>query len=297
MAAESKVLRIRLFLRSSKRLSLVVSALALLTLTGCSVRKLAYGWAGKLLVSRFVDTFDLNGDQKKDLLPRVAALHEWHRKTELPRYVEFLDAVIGKAQDGLDRGEVEWMMKQSGQIFSRISERFSPEAAAVLATCSDAQIDHAIAEFRKAEKERFEKLELSEDEYIKHRLKQAKKNMKTWLGSYTDAQLAAYEGFVRKNRVDELRRRKRYRDNQLALLNLMRTHPGAPPIAEAVHRWLTRFEVDPTPEYQAAERRSETDFLDLVVTIDSMMSPDQRRHFLDELKGWRNDFRDLANGS
>jgi hypothetical protein len=295
MAAESNVLRESGSWRSSRRLW-IVAVLAMLTLTGCSLRKLAYSWAGKILVSRFVDTFDLNGDQKRDLLPRVAALHEWHRKTELPRYVEFIDAVIGKAQDGFDRSEVEWMLSASFPIFERLSARFSPEAAAVLATCSDAQIDHAIAEFRKAEKERFEKLELSEDEYVKHRMKQARKNMKTWLGSYSDAQLEAYERFARKNRVEELRRRTRYRDNQLALLNLMRTHPGPQPIADAVHRWLTRLEVQPTPEYQEAEKRSQADFVDLVLTIDRLMSPEQRRHLIDELKGWRSDFSDLVSG-
>jgi hypothetical protein len=270
--------------------------LILLVSAGCSIRKVAYGWATKLVVSRFVDTFDLNANQKRDLLPRIAAIHDWHRKQELPRYVQFLDAAIGKAQDGLDQAEVEWMLAESYPLIERLSARFTPEAAAVLATLSNAQIDHAVAEFKKAEKERFEKLEQSEEDYIKFRMKTAKKNMKTWLGSYTDAQLQEYERWVRKNRPEELRRRKRYQDNRDALLAMLRTHPGTQPIAEALHNWLTRAETRATPEFQEAEKRTHAEFVNLVVTINRMMTPEQRSHFIAELKAWRTDFHELANG-
>lgn len=277
---------------------MVVSALCILSLNaGCSLRKVAYGWASKLIVSRFVDTFDLNANQKRELQPRIAALHDWHRKQELPRYVQFLDAVIAKAQDGLDQAEVEWMLAESYPLFERLSARFSPEAAAILATVSDAQIDHAVAEFKKAEKDRFEKLELSEDDYIKFRMKVARKNMKTWLGSYTDAQMQEYERFVRKNRGEELRRRKRYQDNEHALIALLRTHPGAQPIAEHIHGWLTRAETRATPEFQEAEKRTQAEFVNLVVTINRLMTPEQRSHFIAELKSWRTDFVELSSGS
>jgi hypothetical protein len=264
--------------------------------SGCSIRKLAYGWAGKLLANRVIATFDLNDAQKRDLLPRVTALHEWHRKNELPRYVTFLDAVIAKAADGFDRQEVEWMLHEAIGMVERLSARFSPEAGSVLSTLSDAQITHADDEFKKGEKERFEKLELSEEDYVKHRLKVARKNFKTWLGSYSDAQLAEYERFIRKNRQAELRRRKRYEDNQEILLKTLHTHPGPQVLSDLVNRWLTRQEVHETPEFQAAEKRDETEFVELVLAIDRLMTQEQRQHLIDELRSWRRDFYELASG-
>jgi len=279
-----------------RRAATLCALLVLLVCAGCSVRKLAYGWAGKLLASRIADTFDLSASQKHDLLPRIASLHKWHRQVELPRYVALLDAIREKARDGLDASEVEWLLAEGGALVERLSARFSPEAGLVLSTLSDAQIEHAVSEFKKGERERFEKLELPEEEYVKYRLKLARKNLKTWLGSYSDAQLAEFERFVRKNRLEELRRRKRYQENEATLLAALRAHPGPAPLAKLVHSWLTQLEVEVTPEYQAAERRSRADFVELVLAVDRLTTAEQRRHFLEELRLWRTDFYELANG-
>lgn len=281
------------------RLLLSLVALALFISTngaGCSIRKVAYGWATRLIVNRVVEIWELDGAQKRDLQARIAAIHEWHRKNELPRYVQFLDGVMAKAQDGLDQKEVEWMMSESAAAVERLSARFSPEAGQFLATLTDAQIAHAGPELKKSERERFEKLEMSEQEYIQFRLKNARKNLKTWLGSYSDAQLAEFEKFVRKNRLEEQRRRKKMHDNQELLLTTMRTHPGPKVLESMVHRWLTRQALDPSPEYQRAEEQNQAEFVELVVAVDRLMTPEQRAHLLNELKGWRSDFYELANG-
>ncbi len=287
-----------LLVRRCKRALLWLAILTLgLSTSGCSIRKLAYSWASRLLISRMTDTFDLNAAQKSDLSPRVAALHEWHRKTELPRYVELIDGIIARAQDGFDRQEVEWMLAQGTAAMERLSARLAPEAAAVMATLSDEQISHAVNEFKKGESERFEKLEQSEEEYVKYRLKMARKNLKTWFGSYTDAELQEFERFVRKNRAEELRRRKRYAENREALINAMHTHPGAAALSELIYRWLTKQEVVETPEFQRAEKAFESEFIDLVLAVDRLLTPEQRQHLIDELRSWRRDFYELANGN
>lgn len=286
--------------RSSRLLGRFFLLLAAVTLlcegTGCSIRKLAYGWANRILVNRFTDTFDLKAEQKRELSARITALHAWHRRSELPHYVQIIDGIMSRLEDGLSREEVEWMLSAAEEATARLSARFCPEAAAVMSTLSDPQITHAVAEFKKGERERFEKLDLPTDDYINYRLKLARKNLKTWFGSYTDAQLAEFERFVRKNRIEEQRRRKRYQENEEALLAALRTHAGAPVIADLVHRWLTRQEVLETPEFQAAERRNQADFVDLVLTLDRLMTSEQRRHLLRELAAWRTDFSELSSG-
>ena len=87
--------------------------LSLVFLVGCSLRKLGYNLAPRFLVSRLVDTFDLNKAQKQQAQAAVAGLHSWHRQSELPRYVEFLDAVIAKTANNLTRDEIQWMLTKS----------------------------------------------------------------------------------------------------------------------------------------------------------------------------------------
>lgn len=285
--------------RSGNRRLLALVALVLAITTngaGCSIRKVAYGWATRLITNRIVEIWDLDSTQKRDVQARVAAVHEWHRKNELPRYVQFLDGVMAKLQDGLDRQEVEWMLAESTAALERLSARFAPEAGQFLSTLTDAQIAHGGPELKKSERERFERLELSEQDYIQFRLKQARKNLKTWLGSYTDAELAEFEKFVRKNRLEEQRRRKKMQDNQEVLLRTLRTHPGPKVLETLVYRWFTRQALDESSDYQRAEQQNQSDFIDLVLAVDRLMTTEQRAYLINELKGWRSDFYELANG-
>lgn len=279
-----------------RRISLLLLTLVLLAASsGCSIRKVAYGWATKLLVGRLVDTFDLNAEQKRQLVPRIAALHKWHRQQELVRYVALIDELLIKVPDGIDRQEFEWMFAQGNAAMERLSTRFVPELATVLSTLSDAQIAHAVGKLRKAEAERFEKLDLPEEDYIKYRLKRARKTLKDWLGSYSDAQLQEFERFARKSRADELRRRKRYQEGEQALLSALRAHTAPQEIAEILHRWITRQEVQETSAFQQAERSAQNDFVEVMLAIDKLMTQAQRQHLLDELRAWRTDFYELAH--
>jgi hypothetical protein len=260
------------------------------------LRKLAYGLATKLAANRLVEMFDLNSGQKRELLPRLLAMHDWHRQQELPRYVALIDGLMARMGDGLDRAEVDWLMVESAAVMERLATRLAPEAGLLMAGLSDRQIDHASSEFKKGEHERFEKLEGSEEDYVAWRLKAARKNLKTWLGSYSDAQLAEFARFARKNRLEELRRRQRTVENQQVLLRAMRGHVGAEALSAIVYRWLTRQEVEPSPTFQKAEQASQEPLIELILAVDRLMTAEQRSHLLHELAAWRSDFDELHRG-
>lgn len=267
----------------------------LLTTAACSLRKVAYGMANRLIVSRLSDTFKLNETQRQQLTARVATLHAWHRKEELPRYVALIDGFLPKLENGLDRGELEWLMREGNTALDRLAQRSAPEVAAVLDALSPQQINQSAAEMKKAERERFEKLEMSEEDYVRHRMKAGRKNLSTWLGTYTPQQLADYEKFVRKNRPEEQRRRRRTQQNQQALLDALRAKRGAQALGHILSRWMTRQEVEETPEFQAAEGRNNAEYIDFLLTLDRSLSVAQRTHLLNELRAWRRDFDELAN--
>lgn len=275
---------------------LVVCALLVLSTAGCSVRKIAYGFLPRILVGRIVDTFDLDRTQKKAVQAKVAALHEWHRQNELPRYAQLLESLEQKLADGISREEMNWMLEELTAAGDRLARQVSPVAGQVLSGLRDEQIAHSEGEMKKTERERFELLDKPEQEYVDYRLKQARKNLKTWLGSFTPEQLAEWERLVRKNRLQELRRREVNQRNQRDFLAALRSRPGAPALADLVQRWTTRFEINETPAHQQDEKRAREDFIDSLIRIDQMMSPEQRRHLIAELRAWRVDFTELAAG-
>jgi hypothetical protein len=271
-----------------------LSAVLLLTSTGCSIRKIVYNLAARLATSRIADTFHLDSKQKNDLEVRVRAIHQWHRQSELPQYATVLDGFIKRSEDGLTKDELTWMFGELEGAWKRMAGRFALEAGEVLTQLRPEQIEKAQHEMQKSERERFEKLERPEDEYIQARLKAAKKNLKTWLGSYNDAQLAEYERFVRKNRPEELRRRQKTQANEQVLLDALRRHASAKEIEGIVLRWVTRQEVQETPTYQQAETRNQEDFVQFVLAMDKLVTPEQRQHLLRELRAVRTDLAELA---
>lgn len=266
----------------------------LLSTTACSLRKVAYGMANRLIVSRLSDTFKLNDGQRQQLVAKISTLHAWHRSEELPRYVALIDTFLPKLANGLERSELEWLMREGNAALERLALRSAPELATVLAGLSPQQISQSAAEMKKAERERFEKLEMSEEDYVRHRMKAGRKNLSTWLGTYTPQQLAEYEKFVRKNRPEEQRRRRRTQQNQQALLDSLRNHREAQTISHILSRWMTRQEVEETPEFQAAEQRNNAEYMDFLLTLDRSLSAAQRTHLMNELRAWRRDFDELA---
>lgn len=270
---------------------------AAVLLAGCSLRKIGYNLATRIVVSKLSDTFDLKKPQKQQAQAAVAMLHDWHRKTELPRYVQFIDAIMAKTADGLTQDELLWMFKEGEVTWDRTAHKLAPEAAALLVTLSPEQLAHAEGEMNKASQERFERLELPEQDYVNFRLKKAKKNLNTWLGSYTDAQLAQFDRFIRKNRVEELRRQKLNEQNRIALLTALREHAPRQTVETLIFNWMTKQQVAPTDEHQRAEERNLNDFVDMVLTIDRSLSPAQRQHLLKEMRTLRTELYELSIGA
>jgi hypothetical protein len=150
---------------------------------------------------------------------------------------------------------------------------------------------------QKGSQERFERLELSEQDYVNFRMKKAKKNLNTWLGSHTDTQLSEFERFIRKNRAEELRRQKINLQSRAALLAALRGHAQRPAIETILYNWLTKQQAAPTEEDQRAEDRNRDDFVDMILGVDRSLSTPQRQHLLKELRSLRTDLHEIAIGA
>jgi hypothetical protein len=274
----------------------VVFLLAALVLSGCSVRKIAYNFANRFLVTKLVDTFDLDRAQKKQAQAAVTAIHKWHRSSELPQYVQFLDQLCEKLGDGLSRDEVLWMLQQGEGAFERVARRIAPDMAALLVSLTPAQVAHSQSELQKGSQERFERLEAPEQEYVNFRLKRARKNMTTWMGSYTDGQISDFERFIRENRPEELRRQKDNEQSRQILVAALTDHASAAAIETLLLNWMTKQQARPTDAVQRAEERNRDDFVDLVLNIDRSLSPAQRQHLLKELRTLRTELYELSIG-
>src|SRR5690606_35316080 len=68
-------------------------------------------------------------------------LHAWHRQEQLPEYARFLDDIRQRAKRGLQAEDMLWIVDGFKQRYARIAARGGADAAGMLSTLSDQQID------------------------------------------------------------------------------------------------------------------------------------------------------------
>ena len=71
-------------------LKIIVAGLLLALLSACSAVKLAYNNGHELAWWWLTDYIDVKGEDRATLRQAVHQLHEWHRREQLPTYVEML---------------------------------------------------------------------------------------------------------------------------------------------------------------------------------------------------------------
>lgn len=89
--------------KNMRTTNLIVIFLLAITLVSCSLVKTAYNNAPEAMHWWLDDYFDFTESQNKKLKTALHALHDWHRKTQLPLYVEMLK----KIQSHLSKEEIE----------------------------------------------------------------------------------------------------------------------------------------------------------------------------------------------
>lgn len=265
-----------------------------LFLSSCSLRKVGYDLAGRIVTSRVVDTFDLSGQDKATAERVVRELHKWHRHEELPRYVQLIDGLSERLRDGMSEDDLKWLQQQGDDAIARMATRAAPPSAELLSHLSESQLLHAAKRMERSERERFEKLDQSEDKYYAYRLENTKKTLKTWLGSYTDEQVAIFASFHHQDRQEELRRREVTRQNRAHLLDAIRNRVSTAELSSMISRWMTTRQTSPTADYQQNEQRQQEHYSQLILRVDRTLSKQQRDYLLGELSAWRRDFATLA---
>ncbi len=273
---------------------LVLGLIFALLSSGCSMRKVGYDLAGRFVASRMIDTFALQGQDKATAERMVRELHKWHRREELPRYIQLIDGLSERVRDGMSEDDLRWLQQQGDEAILRLAEKLASPSAEVLSHLSEDQLAHADQKMEKSERERFERLDQSDEKYFAYRLENTKKTLKTWLGSYTDEQLAIFASFHRQDRDEERKRRQATQRNRASLLDAIRRRAPVADLSAMIRHWFTTRQTQPTPDYQQNEQRQQALYNQLVLRVDKTLSAKQRAYLLGELAAWRRDFVELS---
>ena len=267
----------------------------LLGLAGCSSVRIAYNQADHIVAWIADDYFDLNIEQEQAFRAHFERLQAWHRRNELPEYVALLGAVQGRIQAGAKAEDVDWLLDAVQARYRSLVVQAHADAAQLLATLSDEQLQAARRHFDKTNRKNAKEngVGAPPDEQRRLRARRHVERIEHWTGPLDAAQEARVRELSRAlPLITEAgyRERLRRQGEFLALLQSRRS----PAFAARLREWLTEWGRTRSPEYQADYVRFTQARAAMYVQVIGLLSPEQRHHVASVIERYQRAFRDLA---
>jgi hypothetical protein len=271
----------------------LAALVATLALTGCASGFVydRLDWVVAWYVDGLVSLDDAQDQRLHDL---VHVTLDWHRRTQLPKYVRLLDEMAVEAAAPLDAGVVARRYAEIGALLDAFLRQVNPGAAGLLGTLRPDQIQELAANLEEENAELWEDLAGDTPEQrSERRLRSALKALQRFYGRLTPPQKALVEARL-KQMTDVsghwIERRRHWQERFLAAL-------GAPPPAgleaELLDLMLHPDQFD-TPEYRRAVTANRQVVFEMIAELSVTLTPEQRRHVQRKLGGWADDLREIA---
>ena len=251
----------------------------LLLASGCTgaLQNLGARWA----TSKIAAVFDLDDAQRTATRAAVDRTIASAPDVLGPR----LDLLVATVDRALAKGMTEKKMlvleRQVDILMDKAVSWILDEAAPILATLSDAQIDHAQRELDERLQETRDELNAPKKERLESRQEKFVEAIEKWSGRLNDWQEQAIRSFV-ASMPDEAPDRLKADEQRLAYIaEQMREHPGAPAIRDLLwNAWTQREDWGPGTR-SAQERRA--DGRKTLLFVFDLLDAEQRDHMSERL--------------
>ena len=251
----------------------------LLLASGCTgaLQNLGARWA----TSKIAAVFDLDDAQRTATRAAVDRTIASAPDVLGPR----LDLLVATVDRALAKGMTEKKMlvleRQVDILMDKAVSWILDEAAPILATLSDAQIDHAQRELDERLQETRDELNAPKKERLESRQEKFVEAIEKWSGRLNDSQEQAIRSFV-ASMPDEAPDRLKADEQRLAYIaEQMREHPGAPAIRDLLwNAWTQREDWGPGTR-SAQERRA--DGRKTLLFVFDLLDAEQRDHMSERL--------------
>jgi hypothetical protein len=269
--------------------------LACLVLAGCMFR-LVYPRLDTIAVWQLDRMLRLDRQQERWLSARLEERLSWHRRHELPRWRDWLQAV----RDDVAAGRMD--AERHAEHRRRLDELFQHTAAGfvdVLVTLAARLDDRQVARFFERYDERTEELEeeladTSTGEWLEVRREEAEEQAEKWLGRLTPEQQAILGEWTRETpdwRPQTIETRRRWR---AALAESLAARADPARLRAATERMLREPESLHSPAYREIVEAHEARIRALHLKLLETSGDDQRRHLVEKIQGWLDDVAALC---
>ena len=278
-------------------IGVLATALVLAT-AGCSLIKLGYGQASGLAY-RWLDRYvDFDNEQSLKVRPALDDALAWHRRTQLPDYVQLL--ARAEAEVAADVTP-ERMCAWAGELRSRIEpvlQQLAPTIADVARTLSPAQVANIEKRFAETNEEyRDDHVQRNPQRRHKAEVKREVERAEMFYGRLDAAQRDLVAHSVTTSPYDAevaYAERKERQQDVLALVRRLREANGGRDDAIAqVRAYVSGIDRSPRESYRRYSERVIAHRCALASQLHNSASAAQRSEAAKTLAGYRADARDL----
>lgn len=233
------------------------------------------GWYLRSLVS-------LDDSQRTQLHDWLTQTLDWHRQFELDRYAQFLRDLSGELAQPGSATVYEQKQQRFDALWDDLIVKVVPDATRLLLSLSPTQAEEFVNSL--AEKSRQRAAETTDVEDWRYdRIKGLTRALKRWTGSASPSQkalIAAAVAQIEPTQTEWLASQSRWR-------NALRESLAAAPLSDAATQRIQLLLLQPhtewTEQYRDKERRNRQRYLELVVSLDAVLTAQQRERLRAEL--------------
>ena len=274
---------------------LAVMLAVLLLSGGCSI-KMLYNNADRFARWAANDYLQMDDAQEAYFTQEVKALHYWHRTRELPLYADYLDALPGNLDNGVDEAEVQDIFDTFYSWWEVLEARAMPFVTQMMMSLSDEQVARLPERFAKDNRE------FAEDE-LDRSLEEIQAD---WMSQYEDT-MSRFSGRLTKEQKSYLNAqavryvpqfelwseyRERWQGDLLKLLTEKRHDPEVFP--DAFRVLATSREDYYGKELNAVFDANEALATEVTAWLLNNLTDKQRERFYERIGEMATTFRELA---
>ena len=237
----------------------------------------------------------LDGPQSRALRADLRDFFAWHRRSELPRYADFLDRFADAAARPISASQFDdGRIEIEGFVRDAVVHG-APDAARWLRQLRAPQVDELFASFEKDEVEaRKRYCEQTPAERRDQSVKRLIDNVEDWTGRLRSSQrrliasrLGAWEGDSCEDVSAQEKSRREFR-------TLVEEHRAAPDFAKRIAVFMTNSEDRWEADYRRTFEANRARYIQLLADLNGTLSPAQRARAVERLRGFARDLQALA---
>lgn len=281
----------------------IIGALALaLALAGCSAVKIGYDNLPTLAHWWLDSYFDFTSPQSRRAREELARLHQWHRATELPRWVELLQRTEQLVPGEFTAAQACAVLDGARERLNALASQVEPVLAEFAVELTPEQLSHLAGHYeRNNEAFRKEWIQASPTEVQERRVKQSAERLERLYGRLDDAQRAVLRQQLEASPYEARRalteRRRRQADTLRVLRELQAPGTSADRARQQVRGLLERALRSPDPQYREHQEAMVQHQCGVWAAVHQAATPTQRQIALRRLQAWQRDLNELAGAA